>query len=273
MRHWILIATVGAFAAVVGTGLALGADGMKEAVKPTSKDNPLSELWSGYHFATKDTQAMQDDDFQNPAMPWYEIGATQWEKVDGEAGKACATCHKDLSAMKKVGVTYPVYDEKLKKLVNIENRINNCREENMKAKSWKYDSDELLGMTIFIKRQGLGEPVNVKVDGPAAPYFEKGKEFYYTRRGQMDLACAHCHEKYSGQQIRMNILTQGQSNGFPTYRLAWQKPGSIHRRFKGCNEQVRAEPYKVGGEEYLALELYLAWRGNGLTVETPSVRN
>ncbi|MGE3626767.1 MAG: sulfur oxidation c-type cytochrome SoxA [Hyphomicrobiales bacterium] len=273
MKSWILVAAIGAFAAVVSTGLALGADGMKEAVKP-EKDNPLPELWSGYHFATKDTQAMQDDDFQNPAMPWYETGASLWKKVDGGAGKSCASCHQDAAAsMKTAATTYPVYDEKLKTLVNIENRINNCREQNMKAAAWKYDSDELLGMTIYIKRQAEGQPIHVKIDGPAKEWFDKGKEFYYARRGQMDLSCAHCHEKYYGQQIRMNILTQGQSNGFPTYRLVWQKPGSLHRRFKGCNDQVRAAAYKVGGEEYLALELYLAWRGNGLTVEAPSVRN
>jgi sulfur-oxidizing protein SoxA len=115
--------------------------------------------------------------------------------------------------------------------------------------------------------------VSPKIDGPAAAYFEKGKKFYYQRRGQLDMSCAHCHEKYFGQKIRMNTLTQGQSNGFPVYRLKWQKPGSLHRRFKGCNKQVRATPFKSGSEEYLALELYLAWRGNGLTVETPAVRN
>jgi sulfur-oxidizing protein SoxA len=38
-------------------------------------------------------------------------------------------------------------------------------------------------------------------------------------------------------------------------------------------KNIRATPYKEGGEEFQALELYLASRGNGLTVETPSVRN
>ena len=71
----------------------------------------------------------------------------------------------------------------------------------------------------------------------------------------------------------MNTLSQGQSNGFPVFRLKWQKPGSIHRRFKGCNKQVRAKPFKIGSDVYNNLELYLAWRGNGLTVETPAVRN
>ncbi len=253
---------------------ASGGDGKSAPIKPAAKDNPLTEIWSGYHFAKKETQEMQDDEFANPAMTWHDIGKDNWSKKDGEAGKSCAECHKSAAeSMKGVGVHYPVYDDKLKNLVNIEDRVNNCRTQYMKAKPWKYDSNEMLGMAIYIKAQSRGMPVDVKIDGPAAPYFEKGKKFYYERRGQLDMSCSHCHEKYYGQQIRMNILSQGQSNGFPTYRLKWQKPGSLHRRFRGCNTQVRSTPFKTGSDEYLSLELYLAWRGAGLTVETPAVRN
>ena len=78
---------------------------------------------------------------------------------------------------------------------------------------------------------------------------------------------------FPGGQLRANVLSQGQSNGFPTYRLKWQKVGSIHRRFRGCNKMVRAKPYAYGADEYVNLELYLAWRGRGLPVETPAVRN
>jgi len=35
---------------------------------------------------------------------------------------------------------------------------------------------------------------------------------------------------------------------------------------------VRAEPYPYGAQEYVNLELYLAWRAQGLPIETPGVR-
>ena len=35
---------------------------------------------------------------------------------------------------------------------------------------------------------------------------------------------------------------------------------------------VRAEPYPFGADAYVDLEVYLAWRGRGLPVETPAVR-
>ena len=143
----------------------------------------------------------------------------------------------------------------------------------MKAKPWKWESRELLAMTAYVRNQSRGNPVKVKIDGPVAPFYAKGKAFYEERRGQLDMACSHCHVDNAGQQIRANILSQGQSNGFPTYRLKWQKVGSLHRRFRGCNKQVRATPFAAGSDEYVNLELFLAHRGTGLPVEAPAVRN
>ena len=73
--------------------------------------------------------------------------------------------------------------------------------------------------------------------------------------------------------IRADHLSQGQINGFPTYRLKNAKLNTVHGRFKGCVRDTRAETYKPGSEEFIALELYVASRGNGLSVEGPSVRN
>lgn len=229
---------------------------------------------SGYTFAAKETRAIQDDDFENPAMIWVDDGASIWEQTDGEAGKSCASCHDDASeTMKTAGAHYPKYNAKLGKMQNLEQRINQCRTENMKAKAYKWESNELLAMTTFVRHQSNGVPVSVKIDGEVAPFFEKGKAFYNERRGQLDMACKHCHVDNAGKMARANLLSQGQGNGFPTYRLKWQKAGSLHRRFRGCNKNIRATPFANGSDEYVNLELYVAWRGRGLPVETPSVRN
>jgi len=89
----------------------------------------------------------------------------------------------------------------------------------------------------------------------------------------LDMACSSCHEDNYGNMIRADHLSQGQINGFPTYRLKNSKLNSIQGRFKGCMKNIRATPYKVGSPEFTALELYVASRGNGLAVESPSVRN
>ena len=68
------------------------------------------------------------------------------------------------------------------------------------------------------------------------------------------------------------VISQGQTNGFPVYRHTWQTLGSTHRMFAWCNTSVRAEPYPYGADEYVNLELFMAWRGRGLPVETPAIR-
>ena len=73
--------------------------------------------------------------------------------------------------------------------------------------------------------------------------------------------------------IRADHLSQGHVNGFPTYRLRTAGLVSRHNRFRGCIRDTRAVPYKIGSPEFVALELYVASRGNGLSVEGPAVRN
>ena len=261
--------TVTAVSAGLGITMALAGPALTE-------DSPyqVGDLRSGYTYAAPETQAMQDDEFENPGFIWVEYGEELWEQPDGSEEKACTSCHDDADdTMAGVGASYPTYDASLGKLINLEQRINQCRSERMGAEAWKWESRELLGMTAFVRHQSNGMPINVKIDGDAAPFYEKGKAFYYTRRGQLDMACKHCHEDNAGNMIRANLLSQGQSNGFPTYRLKWQKIGSLHRRFRGCNKQVRATPFPAGADEYVNLELFLANRGQGLPVETPAVRN
>ena len=229
---------------------------------------------SGYTYMTDETRAVQDDEFENPGMLWVENGRELWSKP-GANGKSCASCHADPEkTMKGVGPSYPKYYGKIGKLENLEQRINRERMEQMgEKKPLKFDSKKMLSLTSYINYISRGMPINVKVDGKAKPFFEKGKAFYYQRRGQLNMACKHCHEDNAGKLIRANRLSEGQINGFPTYRLKWQKPGSVHRRFKGCNKQVRAKPYKAGSDEYTNLELFVKWRGRGLPGEKPAVRN
>jgi sulfur-oxidizing protein SoxA len=237
-------------------------------------DSPFTEIYSGWRFRTDETQALEMDDFENPAMIFAEFGEQLWSTADGEAGKSCADCHGNAEeSMKGLRATMPKWHEGKNTLFTLEDHINWSREEHQKAKPWKWESQEMLAMTAYIGLQSRGMPVNVKTDGPAHEWWEKGKELYYTRVGQLDMACAHCHENNYGNMIRADHLSQGQTNGFPVYRLKWQGIGSLHRRFKGCMDNIRATPYKRGSDEFTALELYAASRGQGLSVETPALRN
>lgn len=258
-----------AIAALSAAGLASVALAQMDPLAPYRTDGRRS----GYTYLSQETRALQDDDFANPGMLWVERGAALWAEPAGAAGKACADCHGDAStSMKGVRARYPVYEPELEKPINLEQRINQCRAERMGAEPLAWESEELLALTAFVGHQSQGLAVDVEVDGPAAPFFEAGKAFWFRRRGQLDLSCSDCHDDLTGWRLYGDVISQGQSNGFPVYRQAWQTMGSLHRMFRWCNRSVRAEPYAFGADAYVELELYLAWRGRGLPVETPAVR-
>ena len=158
-------------------------------------------------------------------------------------------------------------------LWSIENYVNDCRENRMQAEPWGWNSTEMKNMTAAIGLQSRGMPVAVQIDGEAAPFWERGKEMYYTRFGQLEMSCANCHEDNFGNHIRSDHLSQGQINGFPLYRLKDQGPVSIHQRFVGCVRDTRGETFAAGSQEFRELELYVASRGTGLVIETPAVRH
>jgi L-cysteine S-thiosulfotransferase len=228
---------------------------------------------SGYTYLSEENRQLQDDDFANPGLLWVEQGRELWQRADGAAGRSCASCHGEAAeSMRGVRTRYPRFDPKHGKLINLEQQINRCREDRLQAVPYPYESEALLALTIFVSFQSRSLPIDVRIDGSAQPFFEAGKAFFFRRRGQLDLACQHCHNQYAGQRLRGDVVSQGQTNGFPIYRHTWQTLGSTHRMFAWCNVSVRAEVYPYGADAYVNLELYMAWRGRGLPVETPAVR-
>lgn len=241
---------------------------------PAHLSDALDEVMSGWRFRSDGTQAMQMDDFDNPGMSAVDAAAEAWDAVEGSEGKSCASCHGAAEdSMVGVRAVYPKWNDAAEEVRTLAMQINDCRENKMGADKYGYTSGDMAAMEALITLQSRGMPVNVAIDGPVQATWEAGKELYYTRTGQLDLSCANCHEDNYGNMIRADHLSQGQINGFPVYRLKNTKLNTVHARFKGCVRDTRAETFKPGSDEFIALELYVASRGNGLSVEGPSVRN
>ncbi len=241
-----------------------------EAAAPEHLEG-IRTIYSGWRFRTDETQSLQLDDFDNPAMLTVDAALEAFNTVDGTEGKSCASCHTG-GPEEFAGLTASMPKVIDGKLVVMEDLINNHRAEVMGAEPLKWSGQEMQGMVALIGLQSRGMPVNVKIDGEAAPFWEQGKEMYYTRYGQLEMSCANCHEDNYGNMIRADHLSQGQINGFPTYRLKQARLISKHNRFRGCIRDTRAETFAEGSDEFRALELYVQSRGNGLSVETPAVR-
>ena len=234
---------------------------------------PLSELRSGIAFAGGNVRAMQADEIANPGMLWVERGEKVWNAPAEGSGKACASCHGSAQAsMRGVAAGYPKFDANSGAVLDLEARINDCRTRRQQARALTRESEDLLALTAFIAYQSRGAPLAVSIDGPARASFDRGREFYFQRHGQMNIACTQCHDQNWGKRLLGETISQGHPTAFPGYRLEWQSLGSLQRRLRACLFGIRAEMPPPGAPELTDLELYLAWRAQGLPLEAPGVR-
>lgn len=204
---------------------------------------------SGLEYSSDEVRRLQASDFENPGMLWVDQGERLFRQH-------CASCHQ---SMKGVAARYPRIENG--KAVTLEQKVRHQR-------PMQWESDELLALTAYVAHASRGMPMNQ----PPESSVRKGRDEYFRRRGQMDLACTHCHDRHAGEKLGAETLSQGQPNGYPTYRLEWQKLGSLQRRLRACMFGLHAELPEYGSELLNELELYLAWRAKGLPIEAPAVR-
>jgi sulfur-oxidizing protein SoxA len=234
---------------------------------------PPDQRRSGTTFMGPDTRAMQDDDSSNPGMLFALDGESLWKKKFGSAGKACADCHGEArDSMKGVAARYPAFDRTLGRPATLDQRINLCRANHQQATPLAYESRDLLALSAFVANQSRGMPITAGDDPALKPFIEKGRDLFMQREGQLNLACANCHNDNFDKRLAGAPVTQGQPTGYPLYRLEWQTLGSLERRLRSCMTGVRAQAFDYGAPEMVALELYLMSRAHGMNMESPAVR-
>lgn len=227
---------------------------------------------SGFLDMSRETQAMQQDDTANPGMLWVLDGEALWNEKMG-VGRACADCHGAAqSSMKGVAARYPTFAPEQGRPIDLEGRINLCRQTKQNTTPFPRESRELLALVAYVGFQSRGLLIAPAPDPRLEPFRARGEALYRQRQGQLNFSCAQCHDDNAGRHLGSAIIPQGHPTGYPLYRLEWQSLGSLQRRFRNCLIGVRAEPYPPGSPEAVDLELYLMSRAEGLPVETPAVR-
>jgi len=188
-------------------------------------------------------------------------------------GKTYADCFPGY----KEGIrqNYPYFDAKTGQVKTLELEINECRVKNGEE-PLKYNKGHIASLSAYLAFLSRGKIFDVKIpdDPRALAAYEAGKKFYFTKRGQLNLACADCHVYSVGKNLRTELLSMsvGHITHFPKYRSKWGEMGTLNRRFKGCNEQVRAKAFSPQSEEYRNLEYFLTYISNGLPVNGPGAR-
>ncbi len=207
-----------------------------------------------------------------PYEPMLDEGEDMWNTKFAN-GKGYADCFSDGPAIQG---KYPYWDKERKQVMTLPLALNECREANGE-KPLKYKKGPIASLLAYIAYQSRGQVTDVKVpmdDPDAVAAYNDGKNFYFSRRGQLNFACSHCHFDSSGQNIRSEKLSPavGHTTHWPVYRSKWGELGTLHRRFTGCNKQVRAKPFDAQGEEYRNLEYFLTHMSNGLELNGPGAR-
>ncbi len=227
---------------------------------------------SGYRDMGAATQAMQRDDAANPAMLSVLAGEALWREPAPGGRPACVDCHGEPGRLRGVATRYPGFDARTGTALNLDGRINACRQVHQQAPAWSWESAPLLALSALIGLQSRGLPIAPPADERLAAARERGRMRFETRIGQLDLACADCHDRLAGRSLGGTPIPQGHPTGYPLYRLQWQALGSLQRRLRNCMTGVRAQPYPAGSAELIELELHLFQRAEGMPQETPAVR-
>lgn len=217
-------------------------------------------------------QAIQKDDLANPAMLSVAQGEVQWAERAGAAGKSCADCHGDAASMRGVATRYPAFDPKTGAVASLDARIAFCRTEHQQAAPPPPESASRLALLAFVGRQSRGLPVAPALGPHADEAAAAGERLWRTRFGQLDLACAECHDSRAGAKLAGVTIPQAHPTGYPLYRSEWQAVGSLERRIRNCMTGIRAEPFGYASREHTALETWLMRRAAGMEWETPAVR-
>lgn len=212
-----------------------------------------------------------------PYEPDVDAGKKIWE-TPFKNGKTYADCLGDVKAIRG---KFPHYDAAKDTIATAEGALNACKEasdgEGFLDKEGKpqLNKGKIAQLMAYVAMEGRGGKINIPTpEGKAVAWYEKGKTFYYAKRGQLNMSCADCHTSNAGKKIRADLLSPalGHVTHWPTYRSNDGEITTLHNRFMGCNTMVRAASFKAQGDEYKALEYFLTYMSNGQEWNGPSSR-
>jgi sulfur-oxidizing protein SoxA len=220
------------------------------------------------------------DPTNNLAVLAAENAQALWIKR-GPAGKACADCHRDgpEKSMKGVATRYPKYVAKYRRVMSIEDFLTVHVPETTGMEMLSQSADNL-NMTILIKMQSNGMPVNLDLKSPEMKAaLGRGKALYEKKVGMRNHACSDSHTnapgkgggKFLGGRL-LDDLESGLTNHFP---LWWTLRGAvwdIRKRIQWCMLPIGMNYLPADSVEYAELELYLTSFAHGKAMNVPGIR-
>lgn len=269
--------------------IALALLGLITGATQLAHADPAADLKVFQRYFRDKFPAVPFDDFSNGvyALPAAKDLRKSWEqtmespayKAELEKGRIFWREHNLTSCFKNGGRNiaqhYPYWDKKTKMVRTIVLDINECLKRKGKEPIEDLKQGTMAQVVAYMKSLSRGQRIKLKISSPEAiAAYEEGKRFYWARRGQLNLSCASCHVDFAGKTIGENLISPGLGHGvgFPAHRRKWDGLGTLHRRYAGCNSQVRAAPFKPQSRQYRHLEFYETYMQTGLPLTAPSQR-
>jgi len=205
----------------------------------------------------------------------YEISVEDGEEAFGETfanGKSYIDCFPKVED--GIRQNYPYFNTETNQVITVELAINQCRETNGEE-PLSYGRGSLADISAYISFASRGKTLDIKVPNEKAyAAYMAGKKFFYSKRGQLNFACADCHLNIAGSMLRADLLSPalGHPTAMPVYRSNWGELGTLHERYAECNKNVRAKPLTLQGEDYRNVEYFQTLMSQGMEVNGPSSR-
>lgn len=200
-----------------------------------------------------------------------EQGRKMWE-TPFKNGKTYSSCLPN--GGNQIAGNYPMFDEAKGKVVTLQDAINDCRTANGEA-AYKVNDMKTMGvLTSYMRTLSNGMIMNIKVETPkAVAAYEDGKKTFYSRKGQLNFACASCHVQNAGNRLRSELISPaiGHAVHWPVFR-GGDKLVTLQNRYTGCFKQVRAVPPPEGGTVMNNLEYFHSSLSNGLPMKASVFR-
>jgi L-cysteine S-thiosulfotransferase len=228
---------------------------------PPVKPIAASALRSGSTFTSAALQAQQRDDGANPGMLWVDQGRELFTRD-------CTACHAKVESL---ATRLPKLADS-GRVINLESQINQCQTQRVKRPAYEIESQPLLALAAYVAFSARGVPYVVLPNVTESDAWKRGRLEYTRVQGKLDFSCSTCHDALYGKRIRTQLISQGHSVGFPAYRVEWQTLGSLNRRLRACFFGMETVVPAASDPILADLELYLAWRAEGLPIEAPAVR-
>jgi sulfur-oxidizing protein SoxA len=280
MKHRIIIKLL---TGVAGLGIALGAvtayaspeKDRQEFIKYyTSKypNIPVEDYVYGALAFDADGKAQYDAIMEFPPYEsQIEIGRKMWE-TPFKNGKTYADCMPN--GGKQIAGNYPMFDDAKGKVVTLENALNDCRLANGEQ-AYKVGDKATFGfLTAYMRTLSDGMMMNIKVEGPkATAAYEDGKKTFFSRKGQLNFACASCHVQNAGTRLRSELISPavGHAVHWPVFR-GGDNLVTLQNRYLGCFKQVRAVPPAIDSPMMNNLEYFHSALSNGLPMKASVFR-